>query len=68
MTAIDHVRGKYEFVLDVNHTDKLNPFNWAAVLKMSNELQTFPSFDFPLARRSEEEHAHHVAHCKWIYY
>lgn len=49
MTAIHHVRGKYEFVLDVNHTDKLNPFNWAGVLKMSNELQTFPPFDFPLA-------------------
>lgn len=27
MTAIDHVGGKYEFVLDMNHTDKLIPFN-----------------------------------------
>lgn len=64
MTTINHVGCKYEFVLDMNHTDKLNPFNWAGVLKMSNELQTLPPFDFPLACRSEEERSHHAVHCK----
>lgn len=35
-------------------TDKLNPFNWPGLPKMSNELRTLPRFDFPLALWREE--------------
>lgn len=65
--GINHSRSKYEFVLARISTDKLKPFNWAGVLRMSNELKTFPRFDFPLAWWSEEGHKHHAIPPDWYY-
>lgn len=44
---INHSSAKYHFWRWITF-DKLIPFNWTGVLKMSNELKIFPKIDFPI--------------------